>query len=446
MIKIKIDNSTTLIEGLTSQKHSELKELLSYDLNPTGNYFAKSFRSTKRTLLGRKGDFPTGLLPRVLDWVVTENLEFEAQDLRIIPECLTTHLTMSLPHKPYQEQENAALACLNSNRGIVSAPTGSGKSVIIALIIEKLQVKTLVIVPSLELKKQLSSSLKSVFGDDTVGPNRSIWVENVDALDPVKVYSDYGAVIIDEFHHSASKTYRTLNKKSFSKIFYRFGLTATPFRSNDNESLLLESVLSEIIYKISYKTALFEKYIVPMNAFYVEVPNILGSKKIDFGGYAPAYSKLITNNKCRNELIQRILLNSHKNKLSTLCLVKEIKHGELISQNDAFYFVTGQNDERHLIEKFAKGDISTLVATTGVMGEGVDSKACEYVIIACPVKSRNLFMQMVGRAFRKYPGKESATIILLKDTSHKYFRSAFREQVKILLEEYDVIPEKLNIT
>lgn len=441
MIKLIIDNSESKILGLTVKEFSELKELVSYTLDPQAQYFSRSYGSAKKSLLTKRGEFPTGLLYLVEDWLKSTKAKCEIVDSRVRPESLKNRFNLSMQHNPYPEQTNAALACLRSSRGIVSAPTGSGKSAIIALIIQNLQVKTLVVVPSLELKRQLSASLTLGFGSDRVGPNRDIWVENIDSLGS-KELNDYSCIIIDEFHHAAAKTYRTLNRKSWNKVFYRFGLTATPFRSRDNESILLESVLSKIIYTIDYETAVAQKYIVPAEAYYINIP---GKSSIEYGNYSAAYSDLITNNGFRNDILRTFLVKSHENSIATLCLVKEILHGNNLTSDKTIGFVNGQEDNRYLITAFNERMINVLVGTTGVIGEGVDTKPCEMVIIASPVKSRNLFMQMCGRAFRTYPGKEMATIILIKDNSHKWFKTAFKEQVKILQEEYNIIPVELKL-
>ncbi len=138
-------------------------------------------------------------------------------------------------------------------------------------------------------------------------------------------------------------------------------------------------------------------------------------------------------------------LKTYVSKVSTLCLVKEINHGNILHNDGAFNFVHGQSDERHLIESFAKGSLLTLIGTTGVIGEGVDTKACEYVIIAGLGKSKNAFMQQVGRAFRVFPKKESGKVVLFLDKSHKWTKAHFQAQVKYLKEEYGVVPIKLEL-
>ncbi len=441
MIRLSIDNSTSRISGLTVGQHGELKKLLSYEIDKQEAYYSGTWKTT-RSLLGKRGDFPTGLLYIVEKWLDGRPELSETLDDRKVPERRQIFPTFGKTHQPYPEQVEAAQAALREHRGVISAPTGAGKSVILSLIIAALQVRTLVVVPSLELKRQLTEMLQVAFPDTRVGSfasHANIAVENVDALDP-NVEANYDCVIVDEFHHSAAKTYRTLNKKAWTKVYYRFGLTATPFRANENERLLLESVLSKVIYRIDYKTAVSKGYIVPLEAYYVDLSETTTKGET----WSEVYSDLVVNNSRRNDIIRRLLQTLFIAGKSTLCLVKEIEHGDALQ--DSTRFVHGQHPIREsMISNFNSGLDSCLIATTGVCGEGVDTKPAEYIIIAGLGKSKNAFMQQIGRGFRKYPGKESCKVILFRDGSHKWTLNHFKAQCKILRDEYGAKPVKLEV-
>ena len=436
MITVKINNSESQIIGLSVEQFKRLRRLLSYAVNGTA-YFNKGFYQVKY-LMDKRGVFPTGLLYIVQNYL--KSTPHTVNDLRTQPIARKSIFTLSLGYSPYPEQVKAAKACKTHMRGIVVAPTGVGKSAIAALIINELQVPTLVVVPSLELKRQLTAGLKAAFGDAVVGKDKPICVENVDSLARKTLKTKYDCVIIDEFHHSGASTYRKLNKKAWGGIFYRFGLTATPFRSQDNERLLLESVLSQVIYQVDYHTAVSNDYIVPMEAYYYEIPK----SKTDQIKWAGVYSDLVVRNNARNGLIASLLVSLRDSGVSTLCLVKEIAHGEELSKLANVHFANGQNeDTEDLIKFFNQNKIKALIGTTGVIGEGVDTKPAEFIIIAGLGKSKNQFMQQVGRGFRKYPGKESCKIIIFLDPSHKWTKAHFKAQLAILAEEYNIIPQKL---
>lgn len=437
MILIKVDNSECKIENLTIEQHKKLKDELSYLLNANA---PQNIWKKRVSLLGKGGLFPTGLLPRVLLHLNKQMLKYTLNDIRRIPTPQKDLFKLSLRHTPYPDQIKATNACLKHSRGIVVCPTGTGKSLICTLIINELQVPTLVIVPSLELKRQLTGTLVGAFGVSKVGLNKDICVENVDSNNLKKLKKQYDCVIIDEFHHSGAKTYRNHNKKLWNKTYYKLGLTATPFRSQDSEQILLESVLSQVIYQLSYDKAVKEGYIVPMEAYYVELPKV----KVTGTKWAEVYKQTIVENEARNETIAQ-LLKSLSDK-SILCLVKEIAHGMKLRDLIDGWFAHGENEDTpHLITMFNKTSLKTLIGTTGVIGEGIDTKPCEYVIIAGLGKSRNAFMQQCGRGFRRFGTKESCKIIIFLDRSHKFTIRHYKEQCKYLLQEYGIIPQKIEI-
>lgn len=440
MLTLEIGNSISKFIGLTAQQLSQLKEILFYTIDPQAMYFSGNFRSPKRYLIDKKGHFPTGLLYLATEWAKSSQYYCEVSDTRKVPNSLRYHYPRALPHTLYPEQEQAVAAAVRAHRGIISAPTGIGKSLMIVELLYALSVKTLIVVPTLGLRDQLTKTLIDAFGEGLVGKDRVFWVSNVDAPDLCKPLIGYKCVIIDEFHHSAAKTYRELNLKCWNDVYYRFGFTATPFRSQDNERLLLESVLSEVIYQVEYQTCVEKGYIAPVEAYYYELPKTHTSKTTWKG----VYNDLVVNNAYRNAQIATLLSGLHAQGKSTLCLVKEVEHGKNICRLTEGALAHASDEDHQLyIDYFSRGKLTTLVGTTGVIGEGVDTKPAEYVIIAGLGKSRNQFMQQIGRGVRKYPGKESCKVIIFKDKSHKWTLSHFKAQCMILKQEYGVIPVAL---
>lgn len=440
MVKLTIDNSTCRIEGLPRQRHAELRKLLSYAKNPKAAFFSKSSWRGKQSLLSKKGSFPTGLLYLVEKYLARfKKAKIDKHDVRRRYAPYVHFRTPALGHPTRPEQTAAAEACVRYTRGIVCAPTGTGKSDIIALIIAKLKVPTLIVVPTLALKAQTESNLRRAFGQEAF---THITVENVDALDPNILDNDHACVIIDEFHHSGAASYRKLNRRAWKNIYYKFGLTATPFRTQDNERLLLESVLSKVIYNLSYKTAVDKGYIVPLEAYFIEV----GKKQTDAFTYSEVYSDLVVGNIERNTTIATLLKRLEGLGASTLCLVKEIVHGRMLKNLTGIEFANGiDSSTRQLILEFSLGERGCLIGTEGIVGEGVDTRAAEYVVIAGLGRSKGAFMQKCGRGFRRFVGKESCKVILIKDKSHKFTLRHFNAQVRILKEEYGIVPVKLEL-
>lgn len=432
-MKVIINNSYSQIVGFTDQEFKKLREAMSYIPEENRSYFSGRNYNTKKYLIDKRGFFPTGLLYILKDF----NAYYE--DKRVKPKT-TVKFNTQFP-KPYPEQIEAAAAALKHERGYIVAPTGLGKSLIAGLVVAAFGLKTLIVVPTVNLREQLTESFRQWFGQRTVGRfgQAMIAIENVDALDP-KIPANVDLLIIDEYHSSAAKTYQLLNKYSWNNIYYRIGQTATPYRNKEEETMLLRSIVSKEIHKILYQDAVSKGYIVPMEAYYIEVP----TTTCDSNSWPQVYSQLVTMHSTRNAMIIS-LLNQLVGK-STLCLVKEIGHGKQLSCGANVPFATGEDgNSQVLLRYFNSKASSSLIGTTGVMGMGVDTKPAEYVIIAGLGKSKPAFQQQVGRGFRVYPDKYSCKIILFRDKSHKFTLSHFKAQCKILLDEYGITPIKLEI-
>lgn len=433
MVLIKIDNSFSSVQGMDIALHKKIKNALSYLISLDG------INSQRVSLLSKSGEFPSGLVHVVKKALATNKQPYKIQDLRTRPQMGAIQFSFKSGVTPYKEQLEACNAALKSHRGCLSMATGTGKSITMAMLIAKLGVKTLVIVPNLQLKQQLTETFKHCFGN-----LNNITVENIDSRSLHK-QSDYDCLIVDEAHHSAAKTYRTLNKKYWTNIYYRFFFTATPFRSNTEELLLLQSITGEVIYTLDYFAAVNSGLITPVEAYYIEVPR--KDNLNNPNSWASVYSELVVNNDVRNSILVSILFSLHANGKSTLCLVKQIEHGVSLSAEGAFLFANGKDENTNeIISKFVSKKVNVLIGTTGVIGEGTDTKPCEYVVIAGLGKSKNAFMQQVGRVVRRYPGKETGKVIIILDKSHKWSRAHFKAQCKILEEEYGVVPIKLEIT
>jgi hypothetical protein len=84
MITITIENSYSKIKGLDAKQEKALKAELSYVVGGKASYYYK-YGVKKRSLLGKKGDFPTGLLQRVMIWLISNRIAYKVNDLRVKP-------------------------------------------------------------------------------------------------------------------------------------------------------------------------------------------------------------------------------------------------------------------------------------------------------------------------------------------------------------------------
>src|SRR4051812_39976032 len=197
---------------------------MSYE-DPSAGYFSGR-HSAKQCLLTKKGMFPTGLIYVVQGFL--KDTSYTLNDTRAVPLPRHGIFKMSKGVTPYPEQNEAVEAATRLHHGIIAMPTGMGKSITMALLTNALQVRTLIVVPNLNLKEQLTETFLRLFGNLD-----NVTIENIDSPRlPKATNSD--CLIIDEAHHAAASTYRTLNKTAWAGIYYRFFFTATPFRSQEH--------------------------------------------------------------------------------------------------------------------------------------------------------------------------------------------------------------------
>lgn len=434
MVRIIIDNSYSKLLNLSPKLEKEIREKFSYREDPTIAFFRGAYEPKKISMLSKRGDFPTGLVPDLFTFLHDNDILFDFISKRARPEIHSALVMNPAAPKPYEAQVKAANKALEAMQCCISMPTGTGKSMVIAMIAARLGVKTLVIVPTLEIKAQLTESLNTLLVD-----TNTIRVENI-ANPKLATLTDFDCLIIDEAHHAASSTYKRLNKTAWSKIYYRYFFTATPFRSDESENILFRSIAGQVAYELTYKEALKHKYIVPVEAYTLEVPAMVG----DTYNWKETYSHFVVNNAPANRAISEVLKTLDSEGASTLCLVKEVAHGKTLSELTGLTFTSGQDDEvKQKISDFNSGKIKVLIGTEGILGEGIDTKPCEYVVIAGMGKAKGAFLQKVGRCVRNYAGKTSGKVILVKNKQRILLRH-YAAQVKILKEYYGVKPKVLE--
>ncbi|MEO7001194.1 MAG: DEAD/DEAH box helicase, partial [Ktedonobacterales bacterium] len=165
----------------------------------------------------------------------------------------TPHLSV----QPRQYQSEAVAAWLRQGaRGIVVLPTGAGKTIVAFDAMAQLGVRTLVVVPTIELLRQwhagvierLQAPEEAVGvvggGERTVGPITIITYDS--AAMPRRKLAGYGLLIFDEAHHLPAQSYRAIVKKCPAP--WRLGLSATLERADGRHAELFD-LIGPLVYE-----------------------------------------------------------------------------------------------------------------------------------------------------------------------------------------------------
>ena len=255
-------------------------------------------------------------------------------------------------------------------------------------------------------------------------------------------------LIIDEAHHSTAKSYRKIInyvEKAASNIKL-LGLTATPFRTSDNEQGLLGQIFTDdIVYKVDLLT-LIKKGILstPIHESCetnIEVGDAVGLKALksieDLDIIPDDIAEAIANNGNRNRIIVKKYFESPEVYGSTLvfainrthafvlkALFEEygkkfgIRAGVIVSGTQTeFIGIEISNEENNRqIEAYRNGEIQILI-NVNILTEGTDLPKTQTVFLTRPTVSTVLMTQMVGRALRgeKAGGTAKAYIVSFVD-------------------------------
>jgi len=282
-------------------------------------------------------------------------------------------------------------------------------------------------------------------------------------------------LIIDEAHHSTAKTYRKLINSLKEKVdkFTMVGLTATPFRTSDNEKGLLAKVFSDdIIYKVDLRTLInrgflsepiFEEIKTNFDITRLLTEQQLDNLKyFDIDSIGKATAKTIAENDARNWII----VNQYKNNkskykqtlvfalnkdnaiaLKALFTEAGIKSEFVLSSiQDKMTGVTISSKGNKLkIDKFRKGEIDVLI-NVNILTEGTDLPNVQSIFLARPTISSILMTQMIGRGLRglKAGGTKEAYIVsFIDDWKNKV--SWVNPEKLIIQEDIDFSDSKKDI-
>ena len=262
----------------------------------------------------------------------------------------------------------------------------------------------------------------------------------------IKNNTDEIFLVIDEAHHATAKTYRKLIKNIQEKVshFQMLGLTATPFRTAENEQGLLAKVFpDDIVYKIDLRTLIrlgilsepyFEEvstglnFIKDLSEEQIELLNYF-----DIDSIGKGIAKTIAENDERNlTIVNKYVKNKAKykqtivfalnvdNAIALNALFKEVgvKSDYVIStvKDQATGVTISSKDNKNKIAKFRNEEIEVLI-NVNILTEGTDVPNVQSIFLARPTISSILMTQMIGRGLRglKAGGTKEAYIVSFID-------------------------------
>jgi superfamily II DNA or RNA helicase len=374
------------------------------------------------------------------------------------------------PAFPHQT-EGLAAWWKAGGKGVVVLPTGTGKTHLANLAIERAQRPVLVITPTIDLLNQWYDELKLCFDADVGllgGGYYDIKPLTVTTYDSAHMNMDrlgdrFGLVIFDECHHLPGPTYGRAAVCAIAP--YRLGLTATPERA-DNAHEHLDYLIGPIVYRreitqlrgqflADYRVETLYVNLTDEQRFRYEAcretyRNFVRDQGIDMtkpGGWGQflvaAHRSAVGREAYLAYREQRDLALAAPSKLNLLARLLDRHNGDRViiftHDNATVYTIarrflvpvithqTKTKERRDVLLKFNNGDYP-IVATSRVLNEGVNVPEANLAIVLSGTGSVREHVQRLGRILRKSGDKEAILYEVVTRGTVEEFTSNRRRQ------------------
>lgn len=222
-------------------------------------------------------------------------------------------------------------------------------------------------------------------------------------------------IIIDEAHHSCSKTYLSiLNHYNKARVL---GVTATPIRSDGKglnevfDDIVLGPSISELISQGNLVQPII--YAPPVG---IDLEKLNNTKKSMGDFDKKLIGEQIDKPSITGSAAEHYLKYCKGEPAIVFCI--SILHAEHVASEfkaagiKAIHVDGKMNDEdrKNAIDGLGNGTYD-VVTSADLIGEGVDIPRVSAVILLRPTHSLSLYIQQVGRALRPYPGKTRALVL-----------------------------------
>jgi superfamily II DNA or RNA helicase len=309
----------------------------------------------------------------------------------------------------------------------VVLPTGMGKTVIFAHQVAEIVAEggwPLVLVHRDELADQAARKIKQVAPNLTVGivkaeknqVDRQVIVGSVQTLARERRRADLPPIthiIVDECHHAVARSYQDiLAHFPAAKVV---GFTATMVRGDRKG---LGDVWSEVVYSKDLLYGIRNGYLTDVTGKTVVVPGLDMSRiKTSHGDYQEEALALALEESEAGKFIASAYLE-HCPGRSGVLFAPNVATAHLFAEDlnaagVTTEVVTGETpkEERLAIYSRLESGQTKVLSNCMVATEGFDMPRMAVCIIARPTSSVGLYIQMVGRVLRPYPGKGVALVL-----------------------------------
>ena len=345
--------------------------------------------------------------------------------------------------RPYQRESiDATYQHWEAGGGdaLIVIPTGGGKSLIIAQLLKELResyplMRICIVTHVKELIAQNYAELMKIWPDAHAGIH-SAGIGRRDTHHPIlfcgiqSVWNKadrlgkFDLVLVDEAHLISRKAKSMYGKffKSLREIYPDMrilGLTATPYRLDTGRLDKGEGrMFDEIVYEANVLDLIEQGYLSQLisKATKAEI-DTKGVHKRGGEFIASELEQAAMANNLVRRAAEEIVARGHDRR-AWLCFCSGVDHA--IAVRDALRELgvnaeeidggTPKEERDRLIRNFRDGHIKCLTSVN-VLSIGFNVPHVDLIALLRPTESAGLYIQQVGRGFRKAPGKENALIL-----------------------------------
>jgi len=337
------------------------------------------------------------------------------------------------------------------SRQLISLPTGTGKTIIFALLAKRLGVRTLILAHREELLQQARQKMLLVWGTkspscqpeanvgllrrkETKGLLSEVCIASVQtAIQPKRLAAlksrSFGLLIIDEAHHAtADSYYKIASELGFltgdrGRSPLLVGVTATAYRG---DKVALGNVFDEIVFERSTITMIRGGFLCDARGVSVETRVDLADIHTQAGDFVSSELARAVNIPERNALVAGTYAEQAQGRKAVVFCVN-VQHSldmattfrERGINAEAVYGAMGMTERKSILDAYGRGSLN-VVTNCNVLTEGWDAPETSAIFLARPTKSPVLYTQMIGRGLRIHPGKNDCLVVDFADIAGRH--------------------------
>lgn len=356
-----------------------------------------------------------------------------------------TELTL----RPYQLESIEAVEqawMRGVQRPAIVLPTGAGKTVVFSRIASRwveanrmsAKQRVLVLAHREELIEQAAAKIRLMAPHLRVGIVKAdrdnctaeVIVASVPTLRNIKRRNrivHVGLLVVDECHHGVAQTYRLIMEHygCFNEGGARaLGVTATMSRTDE---MALGDVWQEVVYVKDVAEMVAGGYLVRPRGKLLKVDDLdLAKVRKTAGDFADGALGTALENSLAPRAVASGYLE-HAADRQGILFAPTVHcagvYGEALAdqgfKSELVHGALASGARRDALERFRQGDTQILVNCM-VLTEGTDLPMASAIVVGRPTKSQGLFVQMVGRGLRLWPGKEDALVLIVAGKAVKH--------------------------